>query len=383
MSGMRYQPQGAIRLNQSHPLARRIVEYLPLCNNISSGLTGRMGVVGPAGAFRASPIGLGLRGSGAGGRGSMPLNLTKYGVITFAFWMYWDAFANNDALAFEFTSNGATRNGGGFAFNPNSSGPGLGKLVFFGNTTNSVDSFATSWARPSAAAWHRYVLVLSVTGSVELYIDGKIQPKVVESNPAQSGNFSDSNLHLLCRNQSSLFASGNLQDLAIYNGALSEAEVLADYRNPWQLFADPDDDDVYIALADGATSGSFASTLSNVACNAAGSVVNAGSLTASLGNTVMSSLGLVGDIPSGSFSTALNNATMTASGQLLYIGSIGSTLSGAGFAASGNVAQQNTGEFAAVMQGVSMAAYGYEGAAPVATESKRYRWRILRRHQSQ
>lgn len=74
---------------------------------------------------------------------------------------------------------------------------------------------------------------------------------------------------------------------------------------------------------------------------------------------------------------------MTASGQLLYIGTIGSTLSGAGLVASGNVAQQNTGAFAAVMQGVSMAAYGYEGAAPVATESKRYRWRILRRHQSQ
>lgn len=223
-------------LNRGNQLGAKVIEHISLNGDRRATVSGAALTYGAGGSTQASAKGRSLRGTGTAARASVPLDLSKYSAITITFWLYWDVFANDDALAFEFTANGTAP--GGFAFNPNSSGPAPGRIVAFGAYTGGT-VFATSWERPSAGAWHRYALVFNGTGVAQLAIDGVIQAGAVEQSPAQSGTFSNSTLYLLSRANSNLFGTGNLQDVTFYKGVLSPAEVAQDYANPYQIFQAP------------------------------------------------------------------------------------------------------------------------------------------------
>ena len=53
----------------------------------------------------------------AGSYGEIPMNLSGQSAITVEFWLKWDAYGNNDALAMEFTPN-YNENAGGFIVDP-------------------------------------------------------------------------------------------------------------------------------------------------------------------------------------------------------------------------------------------------------------------------
>ena len=165
--------------------------------------------------------------NGSGNFASAPLNLSGASQVTVEFWLNWNAYANNDALAMELTAN-YNNNNGGFLVDPNAANGtftlGLGR----GASRNAV-----SFARPSAGRWHHYAAVFNsaAAGASEItaYVDGK--PVSVTVNPAGTGagNFANSTLYLMSRGGTALFGRGTLEEVAIYNQALSASAIAAHY----------------------------------------------------------------------------------------------------------------------------------------------------------
>src|SRR6266540_3673456 len=99
------------------------------------------------------------------------INLSATNTVTLSFWMKWTTNANDDDLAFEYTSNYNT-NAGGFIADWNSSSAGGGRFetgMGKGDHTYWTDLFA----RPSAGTWHLIHLVFNRSGSTnKAYVDG-------------------------------------------------------------------------------------------------------------------------------------------------------------------------------------------------------------------
>lgn len=165
--------------------------------------------------------------SGSGNYASTPLNLSATSQVTVEFWLNWNAYANNDALSMEFTPNYNNTNGG-FIIDPNgASGSfslGLGRSA----SRNSV-----TFTRPTAGHWHYYAIVFNTAAAssseIAAYVDGK--PVSVTVNPAGTGagNFANSTLYLMSRGGTALFGGGTLEEVAIYNQALSASAIAAHY----------------------------------------------------------------------------------------------------------------------------------------------------------
>ncbi len=161
----------------------------------------------------------------AGASGAIPMNLSSQNTITVEFWLKWDAYGNNDALAMEFTPN-YNENTGGFIVDPNAGeyGGTFGVGIGAGAARNSV-----FFARPSAGVWHHYAFVLNANApaatEVTPYVDGQPVSYQKESSGTGAGAFTNSTLYLMSRDGTSLFGSGSLDELAIYSGELSASTI--------------------------------------------------------------------------------------------------------------------------------------------------------------
>jgi YD repeat-containing protein len=153
------------------------------------------------------------------------LDLSTTNKLTLEFWLKWDAFANDDDLAFELTPN-FNSNAGGFIVDPNAPEEG-GR---FGVGIGSGESRNTAYfSRPSAGAWHHYALVMDTTAAagdqVIPYVDGQAVPYVKTKSGTGAGNFANSSLYFMSRAASALFGAGDLDEVALYNRALPAATV--------------------------------------------------------------------------------------------------------------------------------------------------------------
>jgi PKD repeat protein len=163
---------------------------------------------------------------GSSGAAHAPVDLSGSGKHTIEFWMKWHAFGEDDALALEFTPN-FNENAGGFLVDPNAGGSfGVG----VGKDSSRNNSF---FAQPSAEAWHYYAFAIDTeaSGATEItpYVDGH----AVSYSKTQSGTgggFADSTLYWMSRDASSLLGSGDMQDLALYDGTLSPDTIAAHYE---------------------------------------------------------------------------------------------------------------------------------------------------------
>jgi Concanavalin A-like lectin/glucanases superfamily/PKD domain len=155
--------------------------------------------------------------------GSVPLNLSATSKATVEFWLKWNAYDNEDDLAMEFTPN-FNGNNGGFIVDPNSSQGSFG--VGFGIAESRNNAF---FARPSAGQWHHYALVFDTTAAaaqqITPYVDGQPVSYTKTASGTGAGNFANSTLYLMSRGGQGLFGAGNLDEVAIYNRALSAAEI--------------------------------------------------------------------------------------------------------------------------------------------------------------
>ncbi|HEY2766808.1 MAG TPA: PKD domain-containing protein [Solirubrobacteraceae bacterium] len=197
----------------------------------SKGLSAGSAVGGTFGLSGPIEQGAALGFNGSGDSGAIPLNLSSTSKLTVEFWLKWNQYANNDALAMEFTPN-FNENAGGFIVDPNSGEFGGTFGLGIGTDSNRNSVF---FARPSAGVWHHYAIVLDSTAAsgseITPYVDGQPVSFQQESAATAQGPFANSTLYLMSRAGSSLFGAGALDELAIYSQPLSATTVFSHYHS--------------------------------------------------------------------------------------------------------------------------------------------------------
>ncbi len=163
--------------------------------------------------------------------GSVPLNLSGTAKATVEFWLKWDGYIDDDALAMELTPN-FNQNSGGFIIDPNAPqlGGKFGVGIGEGASRNNV-----FFDRPSAGQWHHYAFAFdtSAAGTQQItpYVDGKAVSYTKTASGTGAGNFANSTLYLMSRAGLELFGRGTLDEVAVYNRTLSANEVSAHYAS--------------------------------------------------------------------------------------------------------------------------------------------------------
>jgi len=146
--------------------------------------------------------------------------------------MNWKTYANSTDMAFEYGANAGNQNA--FYVNPDyGSAPAAGKFAVVMSGTSTRYNGA-SITRPSSNAWHHMSIVMDRTTGTNIgttiYMDGTNQVQTLfQTNDLGGAVFSATSigLNFMSRNGSSLFGNGQLQDVRIYNRALSSNEVHA------------------------------------------------------------------------------------------------------------------------------------------------------------
>lgn len=234
-------PRGPLRINRGNALGESITHCLPLQGDPGEIVTGARLTLGSGGSWGKDRIRddvQSLRGSGSAACASVPIDLSPYTGATVSFWLWWDAYANDDDFALEYGATSATNNG--FGINPNSTAPANGFLQI--SLASNPSSFnASRITRPSAATWHHYMVRFDrTTGTAagcSIYVDGVAvtATQTVANNVAD--NFGSAALYLFSRSNTSLFGAGRMANLIIRGGYLCSAEdARQEYLNPWQIY---------------------------------------------------------------------------------------------------------------------------------------------------
>lgn len=362
---MRYQPQGLVRLAAS-PLRRGLVAYMPLSSTAFRDAQdgSAWAATGPV-ALGIGPRGIGLRPKGATAQyvsRAIPAGLST-------------STTQPVSLRYRLLLNAA---------------PSVTAIMSWGNTPQdgsprqyarvtggTLNVFIAGSYRPSGsiAVGREYVITYVFDGSAHyVYIDG-VQTGV--TGGAQTNNASSFFLGI-GYDGANAGTDFNISDFALWNRALSPAEVFSDAQAPWQMFADPYEDDEIVVSAVTPPTGTIPSILSGASLSAQGFAINAGAFSSSLTGASLSSSGAVAVQPSGVFASTLGGMAMASSGNVLNNGQITASLTGASMASSGTVAANASGAFASQLMGV-MATFSDGQNAGTGTGIRPYRWRILRR----
>lgn len=154
------------------------------------------------------------------------IDLTGTNIISVSFWLNWDAYANDDDLAMESSSN-FNNNSGAIMIDPNSGSPCSGTFAFSMDLSNN--NRAETIARPSAGSWHHYVVIYDLSvdrGEITIYLDGSLQnSNVCANNLAGTGTFGNYNWYFMSRANVALQGAGKLDDVRIYNYPLNATQV--------------------------------------------------------------------------------------------------------------------------------------------------------------
>jgi hypothetical protein len=168
--------------------------------------------------------------NGVSGTAQAPVNLSATSKLTIEFWLKWNKYENNDALAMEFTPN-FNSNPGGFLIDPSAPEEGGEFAVGIGEGSSRNNIY---FARPSAGVWHYYAIVINTlapaASEITPYVDGQAVPYTKLNSGTGAGTFANSTLNLMSRGGSSLFGAGTLDDVALYNETLTPATILNHYQ---------------------------------------------------------------------------------------------------------------------------------------------------------
>lgn len=235
------QPQGIVGINRANPLGATITHCIP-CSLNPREIVGKKFVVPASGFDRSLDLrGYSIKSAGSAACASVPLNLSGVTKLSLSFWLWWDTYAANDNFAMEHTASASSN--AGFWVDPNDST--TGNKFSFRISAADLSRNVRTIARPSAAAWHHYVVLFDYAGYADpalsipaIYVDGVLQSQTaVSNNLTAGGSFTNDTLYLFSRNNSSLFGAGRLQNIVFRAGYLMSAqEVLNEYQNPWQIF---------------------------------------------------------------------------------------------------------------------------------------------------
>jgi concanavalin A-like lectin/glucanase superfamily protein len=159
---------------------------------------------------------------------SANVDLSSTKVVSISFFMYWDSFSDTDLLMAE-TSSNFNANTGAILIDPDDASGAYAYVLKL-----SAFYLRCTIARPSAAAWHHYLLILdnsSGTGTCTAYVDGSAVTATKVLDGDGTTTFGNYTLNLFSRNGASLFGAGRLSELAIWKSALTSgnASSLATY----------------------------------------------------------------------------------------------------------------------------------------------------------
>ena len=144
--------------------------------------------------------------------------------ITLAFSLFKSSFNNSDSILAESSTN-YNLNAGTFVFNPDSGSPFPGQFQasFRGA---SVTVTAAGFARPTAGAWHFYVITYTFGNldTVTADVDGVPQSVGYRGRQNNAGStFGNYPLYFGARAGSAIFCPATLGEFAVYSGALTPA----------------------------------------------------------------------------------------------------------------------------------------------------------------
>jgi PKD repeat protein len=183
--------------------------------------------LGVPGAIAGDPN-TAVRFDGANDAAAAPVDLSGKTAATIEFWMKWNSWANDDALAFELTDN-FNSVPGGFLIDPNSSYGSFAVAIGFGASRN-----VALFPRPTAGEWHHYAFAMDTTApaseAILPYVDGKAVAYTKAVNGSGAPPFANAALNFMSRAGSSLFGAGDLDEVAVYDRALSGATVANHYQ---------------------------------------------------------------------------------------------------------------------------------------------------------
>lgn len=235
-----FRPLGPVTIDRQNRLGRTVTHCLPMDGQTRDIVTGSQLTIGAGGSFvRDSKFGIVLQGSGSAAGASIPMNLAAYQSLSISFWLSWDAYANDDDVLFEFTSNFSSNNG--FVINPNS-GPPVSGLAQTSIGGTGVTFNYGSIVRPSAAVWHYWAVNFNrmngFSNASRAFIDGaEVVHTFGLADITGNLNFSNDTLYIFSRNNASLFGAGKLMNVVIRGGYLmTPQDAREEYLNPWQIY---------------------------------------------------------------------------------------------------------------------------------------------------
>lgn len=153
-----------------------------------------------------------------------PVDLSGTNKITISCALYWNAYANDDDMAFQVMGTDAA---GGAYFDPNAA---LGDIACQ-MQNDAVNYKIQRWARTdmTAAAWHRIAVLMDRSvPSIALYVDNVLATPTTNSagGSITATNFGNGTFYMMHR-PGTLFGAGRMAEVAIYKSLLSTDEIAA------------------------------------------------------------------------------------------------------------------------------------------------------------
>ncbi len=156
------------------------------------------------------------------------IDLSGTDVVSLSFWFNHD-YENSNSTTFEFTESTNTHTTG-FGFFPDSTSGNVAMLL-----KGNVGYNDAGFARPSSGEWHHYILIYdkgnSAADELAMYIDGEISPVLAKSNTNDNtNNFGDEPFYMMSRGGTTEYEDGQIDEVKIYNYALTAEQVKSDYN---------------------------------------------------------------------------------------------------------------------------------------------------------
>jgi len=179
----------------------------------------------------AGVIGDAISANGTNQYGAVPaINLSGTSTITVAFWANRTYSTTAESVLLEDSTN-YNNSTTGFGFFPDDTQCGGIQAAVHGNVGYSVNCYS----QPSSGVWHHLAIIYDKTqagsNQTALYIDGVLQTPTLNLNTAKNTNsFGNNPLYLFSRDGSQFFNAGEVDDLRIYNQALTAAQIQQLYQ---------------------------------------------------------------------------------------------------------------------------------------------------------
>ena len=179
----------------------------------------------------AGKIGDAISANGTNQYATVPaINLSGTSTVTVAFWANRTYSTTVESVLLESSTN-YNNSTTGFGFFPDDTQCQGIHAAVHGNLGYSVNCYA----QPSSGVWHHIAVIFDKTqagnAQTALYIDGVLQTPTSNLNTAQNTNsFGNNPLYLFSRGGSQFFNGGQMDDLRIYNRALSATEIQQLYQ---------------------------------------------------------------------------------------------------------------------------------------------------------